>query len=211
MIPLGHKCPPLWIPGQTDWMPRAKRPLCNRQFLVALIPHMGDGGWICCINNSIPFQEKPEEGWGIRSIEFHDRSVLMRVQAWGIYLFIHSVLSCMRLHSPPLTKGQCLNPSFIWGSCSLLKMIKQYAFSHKRTLASALNAGSPFTNGCKSDEAKRKTSSADNSIPKPYTFQIILVPWYPWLSKWKRQQNPLPTLNNLNLMPRKSRKQANTC
>lgn len=70
-------------------MPRAKRPLCNRQFLVALIPHRRVGGWIYCINNSIPFQGKPEEGSGISSIAFHDRSLLMGAQAGGIYLFIH--------------------------------------------------------------------------------------------------------------------------
>lgn len=70
-------------------MPRAKRPLCNRQFLVALIPHRGAAGWICCINNSIPFQRKPEEGCGISGIAFHDRSLLMWAQAGGIYLFIH--------------------------------------------------------------------------------------------------------------------------
>lgn len=70
-------------------MPRAKRPLCNRQILVALIPHRGTGGWIYCINNSICFQRKPEEGSGITSIVFHDRSVLMWSQDGGIYLFDH--------------------------------------------------------------------------------------------------------------------------
>ena len=67
-------------------MPRAKRPLCNRQFLVALIPHRGAAGWMCCINNSFPFQRKPEEGCGISSIEFHDRSGLMWAQPGGICL-----------------------------------------------------------------------------------------------------------------------------
>lgn len=43
-------------------MPRAKRPLCNRQFVVALSPHVRATGWICCINNSIALQRKPEEG-----------------------------------------------------------------------------------------------------------------------------------------------------
>lgn len=71
--------------ARAHWMPRAKGPLCNRQFLVALIPHRGAGGWICCINNSFAFQRKPEEGCGISSIEFHDRSVLMWAQPGGIY------------------------------------------------------------------------------------------------------------------------------
>lgn len=65
-------------------MPRAKRPLCNRQFLIVLIPRRGARGWICCINNSIPFQRKPEEGKGISSITFHDRSALMCARAAGI-------------------------------------------------------------------------------------------------------------------------------
>lgn len=66
-------------------MPRAKRPLCNRQFLVALIPHRGAAGWICCINNSIPFQRKPGEGEGICRGAFHDRSVPIWAQAGGIF------------------------------------------------------------------------------------------------------------------------------
>lgn len=71
-------------------MPRAKRPLCNRQFLMALIPRRGAGGWICCINNSISFQRKPEQGKGISSITFHDRSALMWIQAVAIENILES-------------------------------------------------------------------------------------------------------------------------
>lgn len=70
-------------------MPRAKRPLCNRQIVAALIPHRRTGGWIYCINNSICFQRKPEEGTGITCFVFHDRSVLKWPQDGGIYLFDH--------------------------------------------------------------------------------------------------------------------------
>lgn len=42
-------------------MPRAKKPLRNRRFVGALGPHGRAAGWIWAINNSIPFQRKPEE------------------------------------------------------------------------------------------------------------------------------------------------------